>query len=227
MIHAYSAHTPNGWKIHIMLEECELPWELHLVDFEKGEQREDWFVKISPNARIPAIVDDGFSVFESGAILQYLAEKTGKFLPADHAGRWEVLQWLYWQMGGVGPMVGQSVSFNRYIPEHVPYAIARYHNESRRLFEVLDRKLEGNEYICGDVSIADFAVYPWVRAHKWAKVRLDGLGNVEAWLKRMRSRPGVERGLSVGVPETEVDQWSEARKKNYKKRGSSIVTKVD
>ena len=227
MIRVYSALTPNGWKVHIMLEECELPWELQLIDFEKQEQKEDWFVDISPNGRIPAIVDDGFKVFESGAILQYLAEKTGKFLPSDHAKRWEVLQWLYWQMGGLGPMLGQSVSFNRYIPEDVPYAIARYHNESRRLLEVLDRKLEGNEYICGDVSIADFACYPWVRAHKWAKVRLDGLDNVMGWMERMRARPGVERGVSAGVPEGEVHQWSEERKKSYKQRGSTIVTKVE
>ena len=226
MLEVFSSPTPNGWKITIMLEECELPYELRSVDLGAGAQFEPWFLEVSPNGRIPAIRDDGFAVFESGAILQYLAEKTGKFLPSDERARWEVIQWLHWQVGGVGPMVGQSISFNRYIDEPNPYAIERYGKESRRLFEVLDRRLEGRDYVCDEVSIADFALYPWVRAHKWARVPLDGLDNVQAWLPRMRSRPGVERGLAVGMPKDEIDQWSAARKAAYKKRGSSIVTKV-
>jgi GST-like protein len=227
MLELFTSPTPNGWKVSIMVEECGLPYELRTIDLGKGEQREDWFLEISPNGRIPAIRDDGFPVFESGAVLHYLAEKTGKFLPKGPKERWRVLQWLHWQMGGVGPMVGQSVSFQRYIPEDVPYAKKRYQNESRRLFEVLDRQLEGRDYVCGDVSIADFALYPWLRAHKWARVSIEGLANVASWLSRVRARPGVERGLSVGVPEEEVDQWSAERKASYKRSGASIVTKVD
>ena len=227
MIELFSAPTPNGWKASIMLEECELPYTLRTIDLGRGEQREPWFLEISPNGRIPAIRDDGFPLFESGAILHYLAEKTGRFLPAQPERRWQVLQWLHWQMGGVGPMVGQSVSFQRYIPEDVPYAKKRYGNESRRLFEVLDRQLEGREYVCGEVSIADFALYPWVRAHRWARVPIEGLSNLEAWLSRVRERPGVERGLAAGVPADEIDQWSAARKASYRRGGASMVTKVD
>jgi glutathione S-transferase len=227
VLELFTAPTPNGWKASIMLEECELPYSLHTVDLGRGEQREPAFLKVSPNGRIPAIRDDGFCVFESGAILHYLAEKTGRFIPSDAKKRWQVLQWLHWQMGGVGPMVGQSISFQRYIPEDVPYAKARYANESRRLFEVLEAQLRGREYVCDEVSIADFALYPWVRAHKWARVSIEGLPNLQAWLARVRSREGVGRGLAVGVPDAEVDQWSAERKASYARGGSSIVTKVD
>ncbi len=227
MIELFTAPTPNGWKISIMLEECGLDYQVRAIDFAKREQLADWYLEICPNGRIPAIRDDGFSVFESGAILHYLAEKSGQFLPQESGRRWQVLQWLHWQMGGVGPMVGQSISFQRYIAEDVPYAKKRYANESRRLFEVLDRQLEGRRYVCGDVSIADFALYPWVRAHRWARAPIDGLSNVEAWLTRVRARPGVERGLAVGVPEQEIDQWSAERKASYKRGGSSIITPVD
>lgn len=227
MLELFTAPTPNGWKVTIMLEECGLDYELRTLDLGKGEQREPWFLEISPNGRIPAIRDDGFPVFESGAILHYLAEKTGRFLPETPRERWRVLQWLHWQMGGVGPMVGQSISFQRYIPEDVPYAKARYVAESRRLFEVLDAQLDGRDYVCGDVSIADFAIYPWVRAHKWARVPTDGLEHVQAWQKRMRARPGVGRGLAAGVPPDEVDRWSEERRAQYKRGGASIVTPVD
>ncbi|NQZ96933.1 MAG: glutathione S-transferase N-terminal domain-containing protein [Myxococcales bacterium] len=226
MIELYTAATPNGWKITIMLEECGIPYTVHAVDLARGEQREAWFLEISPNGRIPAIRDGDQSLFESGAILHYLAETSGRFLPTEPQRRWEVLQWLHWQMGGVGPMVGQSISFNRYIEERVPYAIERYGRESRRLFEVLERRLEGREYVCDEVSIADFALYPWVRAHKWARVSIDGLDNLSAWLKRMRSRPGVERGLAVGVPKDEIDQWSAERKASYRRGGASMVTAV-
>ncbi len=226
MIELYTAATPNGWKITIMLEECGLPYTVHPVDLARGEQREAWFLELSPNGRIPAIRDGAQSLFESGAILQYLAEKCGRFLPTEPERRWDVLQWLHWQVGGVGPMVGQSISFNRYIEERVPYAIERYGRESRRLFEVLERRLEGREYVCNEVSIADFALYPWVRAHKWARVSIDGLDNLSAWLVRVRSRPGVERGLAVGVPKDEIDQWSAERKASYRRGGASIVTPV-
>ena len=227
MIELFTAPTPNGWKVNIMLEECGLPYEVRTIDLGRGEQFEDWFREICPNGRIPAIRDDGFCVFESGAILHYLAEKSGQFLSPEPKQRWRVLQWLHWQMGGVGSMVGQSVSFQRYIAEDVPYAKQRYVNESRRLFEVLDRQLEGREYVCGDVSIADFALYPWVRAHRWARVPIDGLAHVEGWLARVRARPGVGRGLAVGVPKDEVDQWSKERKASYQRGGASMITKVD
>jgi GST-like protein len=226
MIELFTAATPNGWKITIMLEECGLPYEARTVDLFRGEQREARFLEISPNGRIPAIRDGDLTLFESGAILHYLAEKSGRFLPTEPERRWDVFQWLHWQMGGVGPMVGQSISFNRYIEERVPYAIERYGRESRRLFEVLERRLEGREYVCDEVSIADFALYPWVRAHKWARVSIDGLDNVSAWLQRMRARPGVERGLAVGVPKDEIDQWSAERKESYRHGGASMVTTV-
>jgi glutathione S-transferase len=225
-IELYTAPTPNGWKISIMLEECGLPYSTRLLDLGKGEQFEDWFKAICPNSRIPAIVDDGYAVFESGAILHYLAEKTGRFLPVEHRARWEVIQWVYWQMANIGPIVGQSISFNRYIAEDVPYAKARYGAESRRLFEVLNDRLRDREYLCGEISIADFAVYPWVRAHKWARVPIDGLDQVSAWLRRIRSRPAVERGLAVGVPREEIDQWSAARKQAVQAHGAKFVTPV-
>ena len=224
MIELFTAATPNGWKVTIMLEECGVPYTVRTLDLSKREQFEPWYRAICPNSKIPAIRDDGYAVFESGAILHCLAEKTGLFLPKEPRARWDVIQWLYWQMGGVGPMVGQSISFNRYIPEDVPYAKARYGTESRRLFEVLEERLSGREYVCRDVSIADFALYPWVRAHKWARVSLDGLPRLEAWLKRLRARSGVDRGLRVGAPEGEVDQWSEERKRQYKRGGASIVS---
>jgi GST-like protein len=226
LIDLYTAPTPNGWKITIMLEECGLPYRVHPVDLSRGEQHRESFLEISPNGRIPAIRDGDLCLFESGAILQYLAEASGRFLPTEPRRRWDVLQWLHWQVGGVGPMVGQSISFNRYIDETIPYAIERYGRESRRLFEVLDRRLAGREYVCDEVSIADFALYPWVRAHKWARVSIDGLGDLAAWLERVRARPGVERGLAVGVPQGEVDQWSAARKASYRRGGASMLTPV-
>lgn len=226
MIELYTAPTPNGWKITIMLEECGLPYSIHPVDLGAGEQHDPSFLALSPNGRIPAIRHGELTLFESGAILHYLAETSGRFLPTEPRRRWDVLQWLHWQMGGVGPMVGQSISFNRYIPEDVPYAKQRYARESRRLFEVLERRLAGREYVCDEVSIADFALFPWVRAYKWARVSIDGLPNLDSWRKRMRARPGVERGLAVGVPKDEIDRWSEERRAAYQRGGASMVTPV-
>ena len=223
----FTAPTPNGWKTTIMLEEYGLPYRARALDIGRGEQFEDWYVAICPNSKIPTLVDDDFAVFESGAILQYLAEKSGRFLPTEARARSRVFQWLHWQMGGLGPMLGQSISFNRYIQESVPYAVERYGNESRRLLEVLERQLsDGREYVCEEVSIADFAIYPWVRAHKWARVPIDGLDAVAAWLTRMRARPGVGRGLAVGVPEGEVDRWSAKHKQGYTRGGAAMVTPV-
>ncbi len=203
MIDLYTAATPNGYKASIALEELELPHTVHPVNLSKLEQKEESFLKLNPNGRIPVIVDrenDDHVVFESGAILLYLAEKTGRLLPADPAARSQVIQWLMFQMGGIGPMQGQANVFYRYAPEPIPYAIERYQNETRRLYEVLDRRLAGRDYLVGDYSIADIASFTWVSTHEWSGVSLDGLGHVRRWLDRIEARPAVQRGLVVPEP---------------------------
>lgn len=198
MIDLYTAATPNGHKISIALEELGLPYTLHALDLQKNEQKEPWFLALNPNGRIPAIVDraeDNFAVFESGAILIYLAEKTGKLMPHDLKGRSRVIQWLMFQMGGIGPMMGQANVFYRYFPEKIQPAIDRYQGESRRLFRVLDGHLKDNEYLAGDYSIADIANWAWVRTHKWSGVALDDLPHLQRWVEAIRVRPGVQRGL--------------------------------
>ena len=200
MIDLYTAPTPNGWKASIALEELALPYSVRAVRLDQLEQKQEWYLKINPNGRIPAIVDRGagdFPVFESGAILVYLAEKTGKLLPADAKGRSRVLQWLMFQMGGVGPMQGQANVFFRYAPEKIPFAIERYQKETRRLYEVLDRRLGEAEYLAGEYSIADIATWPWVRIHAWAGVPLDGLANVQRWCDTIAARPACQRGVQV------------------------------
>ncbi|RMF13426.1 MAG: glutathione S-transferase [Candidatus Dadabacteria bacterium] len=200
MITLYTAPTPNGHKASIMLEEVGLEYKVRAINLLGNEQKEDWFLEINPNGRIPAIVDhdnDDFAVFESGAILIYLAEKTGKLLPTDVKGRSRVIQWLMFQMAGVGPMMGQANVFFRYFPEKLPAAIQRYQNESRRLFEVLDRQLATHEYIAGDYSIADIATWPWVRTHKWSGVSIDGLEHLQRWLGQMAAKPACQRGIEV------------------------------
>lgn len=215
MIHLYTSSTPNGYKASIMLEETGLDYEFTYIRLGKLQQKEDWFLDMNPNGRIPVIVDksnDDFVVFESGAILIYLAEKAGQFLPVDFKKRSEVLQWLMFQMGGIGPMQGQAHVFVRYAPEKIPYAIERYQNETRRLYEVYDQRLSEREYLCGEVSIADFATFPWVRSHRWAKVDINDLVHLQRWLALMDSRPAVQRGLSV--PESTDD---------VKNKGSDVV----
>ena len=200
MIDLYTAGTPNGWKASIMLEETELPYTVKPVQLDKMEQKEDWFLRINPNGRIPAIVDrdaGDFAVFESGAILLYLAEKTGKLLPSDPKGRSVAVQWLMFQMGGVGPMQGQANVFFRYAPEKIPFAIERYHKEVRRLYEVLDHRLGEADYLAGDYSIADIATWPWVRLHGWAGVEVDGLDHLQRWLDAIEARPAVQRAFNV------------------------------
>ena len=200
MIDLYTAATPNGHKVSIALEELELPYTVHALDLGKLEQKRPEFLKISPNGRIPAIVDraeDDFAVFESGAILVYLAEKTGRLLPADAKGRSRVMQWLMFQMGGIGPMMGQANVFFRYFPEKIQPAIDRYHGEVRRLFAVLDTQLDGREYLAGDYSIADIANWAWVRTHKWSGVALEGLPNLERWVAQLAARPACQRGIDV------------------------------
>ncbi len=202
MIDLYTAATPNGQKASIALEELERPYTVHPVDLSKLEQKEEWFLRLNPNGRIPVIVDreNDHVVFESGAILLYLAEKTGRLLPSDPAARSQVIQWLMFQVGGIGPMQGQANVFYRYAPEPIPYAIERYQKETRRLYEVLERRLEGRDYLVGDYFIADIASFTWVRTHDWSGVSLEGLGHVRDWLKRIEARPAVQRGLMVPEP---------------------------
>jgi len=197
MIDLYTAATPNGHKVSIALEELGLPYQVHALSFDKKEQKTPEFLRINPNGRIPAIVDDGFAVFESGAILIYLAEKTGKLLPSDAKGRSLALQWLMFQMGGVGPMQGQANVFFRYFPEKLQGAIDRYQHETRRLYEVLDSRLGEAEYLAGDYGIADIATYPWVRVHDWAGVSVDGLEHLQRWMAALAARPAVQRGLLI------------------------------
>lgn len=206
MIDFYTAATPNGHKVAIALEELELPYTVHALSFDKKEQKAPAFLKINPNGRIPAIVDrdnGDFSVFESGAVLVYLAEKTGQLMPQDVKGRSQVMQWLMFQMGGLGPMQGQANVFYRYLPEKIQVGIERYQHETRRLYEVLDTRLAASEYLAGDYSIADIATFPWVRLHEWAGVSIDGLDNLQRWLEVINQRPAVQRGLAV--PRSESD----------------------
>jgi GSH-dependent disulfide-bond oxidoreductase len=200
MIDLYTAATPNGHKISIALEELGLQYTLHQLDLSVNEQKEPWFLAINPNGRIPAIVDrthNNFAVFESGAILIYLAEKAGRLMPADADGRSKVLQWLMFQMGGIGPMMGQANVFYRYFPEKLQPAIDRYQGESRRLFTVLDGQLKDHEFLAGDYSIADIANWAWVRTHKWSGVSTEGLPHLQRWIAQIRARPAVQRGIML------------------------------
>ena len=200
MIDLYTAATPNGHKVSIALEEFSLPYAMHVLDLGANEQKQPWFLALNPNGRIPAIFDrdcDDFAVFESGAILIYLAEKTGRLMPLDPKGRSLVLQWLMFQMGGVGPMMGQANVFFRYFPEKIPAVIERYQGESRRLFRVLDTRLQECEYLAGDYSIADIANWAWVRTHNWSGVTLDGLPHLQRWVKAIGARPAVQKGITM------------------------------
>lgn len=207
MIHLYTAATPNGWKASVGLEELGLPYELHKIRLHKGEQKAPAYLAINPNGRIPAIVDGDegdFAVFESGAILMYLAEKTGRLMPADAKGRSRVVQWLMFQMGGVGPMMGQANVFLRYFPERLQPAIDRYQKECRRLFEVLDGRLAGSEYLAGDFSIADIANWCWVRTHRWSGLEIDDLPHLVRWRDAIAARPACARGVDVPYPVPEL-----------------------
>ena len=208
MIELFTAATPNGWKASITLEELGLPYKVRPISFDKREQKEPWYLKINPNGRIPTIVDHdngGFAVFESGALMIYLAEKAGKLLPTDVKGRSLVIQWLMFQMGGIGPMMGQANVFFRYAPERIPYAIDRYHREVRRLLEVLDTRLADHEYLAGDYSIADIASWAWVFGYKWSGVSIDGLDHLRRWIDTIGARPAVKRGKDIPVP-TDIDE---------------------
>ncbi len=208
MIELFTSNTPNGHKVSIALEEMRLPYSVRALNLLALEQKQPWFLAINPNGRIPAIIDHGnddFAVFESGAILVYLAEKTGLFMPQDVKGRSRVLQWLMFQMGGVGPMQGQANVFFRYLPEKIPLAIDRYQNETRRLYEVMDGQLAKTEFLAGDYSIADMAAWPWVRVHNWAGVSTEGLVHLERWRNAIRDREAVQRGIQVPAKEQGID----------------------
>jgi len=203
MIDVYTWPTPNGHKVHIMLEECGLPYKVHAVDIGAGDQFRPEFLAISPNNKIPAIVDsdgpDGkpISLFESGAILIYLAGKTGRFLPTDVRGKYKALEWLMFQMGGIGPMFGQAHHFRIYAPEKIGYAIDRYTNEAKRLYGVLDRRLAEVAYLAGEYGIADIATFPWARSHERQGVDLADFPNVKRWFDAIAARPAVQRGVQV------------------------------
>ncbi|HYS12142.1 MAG TPA: glutathione binding-like protein [Burkholderiaceae bacterium] len=203
MIDVFTWATPNGHKIHIMLEECGLPWTVHAVDIGAGDQFEPEFLAISPNNKIPALTDsdgpDGkpISLFESGAILLYLAAKTGRFLPKDARGKYVALQWLMFQMGGVGPMFGQAHHFRNYAPEKIEYAVNRYTREANRLYAVMDKQLGKAPYFAGEYSIADIAIFPWTRSYANQGVNLDEYPNVKRWFDAINARPAVQRGVQV------------------------------
>tara|TARA_R110002095_G_scaffold35079_1_gene33139 strand:+ start:11260 stop:11955 length:696 start_codon:yes stop_codon:yes gene_type:complete len=222
MIDLYYWPTPNGWKISIALEEMGLEYRVIPVNIGKGEQFEPDFLKISPNNRMPAIIDqdpadggDPISVFETGAILIYLAEKIGQFMPADVRGRKEVIEWLMWQMGGLGPMLGQNGHFKFYAPEKIPYAQERYSTEALRLFDVLNKRLEGRDFICGDYSIADMACWPWIITYKRQEIDLGEFPNIRRWYDNLKARPALRRGYEVGREFGKpTGKWSDESRKH-------------
>jgi GST-like protein len=220
MIDLYYWTTPNGHKITIFLEEAHVPYRLHPVNLGKGEQFKPAFLGHAPNNRIPAIVDDEpadggepISIFESGAILQYLGEKTGRFLPSDVRGRFEVMQWLIWQMAGLGPMAGQTHHFSRDAPERIPYATERYVKETNRLYGVLDRRLADREFVAGEYSIADMACYPWIVPHERQGQNLADFPHLQRWFAAIAARPAVKRAYELAKKVNEETTMSEEAKK--------------
>jgi len=225
VIDLYTAPTPNGWKASITLEELEIPYEVHVINLLAGDQKQPWYLEINPNGRIPAIVDrdeGNFPVFESGAVMIYLAEKAGRLLPTDRRGRSRVIQWLMFQMGGVGPMMGQANVFYRYFPEKIQAAIDRYQNESRRLFEVLDARLARSEWLADEFSIADIANWSWARTYKWSGVSVDGLEHLQRWLGQLAERPACRRGVEVPVKLPNLAEDEEGAEK-FAKGAQSIL----
>ena len=222
MIDLYTAPTPNGYKVSILLEELKLPYNVVSIELEKKEQKKTEFLKLNPNGRIPTIVDhenNDFTVFESGAILIYLAEKSGKFLSSDPNGRSVTLQWLMFQMGGIGPMQGQAHVFYRYAPEKIEYAIERYQKETLRLYTVLDTQLKEHEYLTGDLSIADIATWPWVRIYGWAGLDIENLPHLQRWLDVLAERPAFQKGIEVPY---KIDR-SKMTAEQTQEKGSKIL----
>jgi len=230
----WTAATPNGWKVTIMLEELieagvDLPpFEVRTINIMAGEQFGAEFTARNLNQKIPVLIDGDTNVMESCAILQYLGEKFPTSMLPEGESRFEVLQWLYWQAANVGPVFGNKLSYTRYMPdvddEQKIHPLERFGREAKRLAGVLDNRLEGREYVCGDtISIADIAIYPWLRGYKWSKVDITDRPNVMAWIERVRARPAVERGLAYGVPKDEVDRWSDERRAQYAKGGAAMA----
>ncbi len=227
----YTSPTPNGWKASITLEELGLDYKVHAIDLMAQEQKQDWYIKLNPNGRIPTLVDheaDDFAVFETGAIMLYLADKAGKLIPTDPKGRSRVIQWLMFQMGGVGPMMGQANVFFRYWPEKIQPAIDRYQGEVRRLITVLDTHLADHEYLAGDYSLADIANFSWVHTHNWSGVDIEDLIHVKRWLHAIGARPAVERGLVVPYDVRELFRNNdEAAADEFAKNARTIVETGD
>jgi GST-like protein len=225
MIELYTASTPNGWKASVTLEELNIPYNVHAINLSTQAQKEPWFLELNPNGRIPVIVDsdnENFAVFETGAIMVYLAEQTGQLLPTDVKSRSLVMQWLMFQMGGIGPMMGQANVFHRYMPEKIQPAIDRYQNESRRLLEVLDRRLAESEWLADEYSIADIANWCWVRTYKWSGVSADGLPNLKRWRDALRERPACQRGVEVPQPLENMEKDQAAADK-FSKNARTIL----
>jgi len=227
VIDLYTAATPNGHKASCTLEELEIPYEVHAVDLYALEQRKPDFLRLNPNGRIPVIVDreeGDLPVFESGAIMIYLAEKAGRLLPTERRARARVIEWLMFQMGGIGPMMGQANVFFRYFPEKIQPAIDRYQNESRRLFEVLDARLAESAWLGDDFSIADIANWCWVRTHRWSGVPLDGLDHLQRWMGALQQRPALLRGIEVPVARETIADDAEATEKFAEKARQMLQT---
>ncbi|MFQ5456912.1 MAG: glutathione S-transferase family protein [Myxococcota bacterium] len=228
MIDLYTSPTPNGWKASITLEELEISYEVHAMDLMRGDQKQPEYLAINPNGRIPTIVDrdaNNFAVFESGAIMIYLAEKAGRLLPADAEGRSRVIQWVMFQMGGIGPMMGQANVFFRYFPEKIQPAIDRYQNESRRLFEVLEGQLADNAFLAGEFSIADIANWAWVRTHRWSGVNVEGLPHLKRWRDAMAARPACARGIKVPYDVSRAMKERSDAAEEFSRRAGTIVTR--
>ena len=228
MIDLYTASTPNGWKVSITLEELSMPYKVKEIDLIKGDQKIKSFLKINPNGRIPAIIDreeNNLAIFESGAIMIYLAEKTGKLLPSDPAKKSEVLQWLMFQMAGIGPMMGQANVFYRYFPEKLQSVIDRYQNESKRLFTVIDKHLESNQYLAQDFSIADIANWSWIRIHKWSGVEIEDLPNLKRWMDEINLRPACIKGVQIPRALELPDDENSEKIKEFEKNAKKILQK--
>ena len=228
MIELYTSPTPNGYKTSVTLEELEIPYNVHVVNLMSGDQKKPEFLKLNPNGRIPVIVDtdnDNLAIMESGAQLIYLAEKAGKLLPTETNARSKVIQWLMFQMGGIGPMMGQANVFFRYWPgDPIQPVIDRYQNEGRRLFEVLETRLKDNEYLADYYSIADIANWCWVRTHRWSGIKTEGLDGLERWMKMMDERPACKKGVAVPIDIVELMKKQKSEKE-FKETGSKIIQK--
>jgi GSH-dependent disulfide-bond oxidoreductase len=232
VIDLYYWPTPNGWKVTIMLEECGLPYNIKYVNIGVGEQFKPDFRKISPNNRMPAIVDHEplgggapISIFESGAILEYLADKTGKFMPCETHGKYEVLQWLYWQVGGLGPMAGQNHHFSMYAPEKLPYAIERYVKETNRLYGVIEHRLRDRPFLAGDYSIADMAAFPWIVPYERQGQKLEDFPKLKGWFEAINRRPAVITGLAVGKQHRAQTMSEEAKKVLFGQTAANVLAR--